>query len=75
MIFKGGIIRVTWRNLRPYIKHERKRSGSQKNWEWVQWLAEQLEHHGSGRPNLKIGARMRIGIGDRERFAFRAGIG
>jgi hypothetical protein len=52
----GGIVRVAWRNLRPYIESQRQRSGSQKNWEWVQWLAEQVERNGSQRTNLKVGA-------------------
>lgn len=39
----GGSVRVAWRKLRAYVEHERRRSGSQKSWEWVQWLAERLE--------------------------------
>lgn len=53
----GGMVRVTWRNLRAYVEHERKLSRSEKNWEWVQWLAEQIERNGSGQTNLKIGAQ------------------
>lgn len=53
----GGIVRVAWRNLRLSIEHQRQESGSQKNWEWFQWLAEQVERNGSGRTNLKVGAQ------------------
>ena len=35
----GGTVRVAWRKLRGYVEYERKRAGSQKNWEWFQWLA------------------------------------
>jgi len=52
----GGIVRVARRNLRPYIEFQREQSVSEKNWEWFQWLAEQVERHGSGRTNLKVGA-------------------
>ena len=53
----GGVVRVAWRKLRPYIEFERERAGSQKSWEWFQWLAEQLERHGQGRTSLTIGAQ------------------
>ncbi len=53
----GGVVRVAWRNLRPYVESEREKSGSDKNWEWFQWLAEQIERNGSGRTNLKVGAQ------------------
>ena len=52
----GGTVRVAWRKLRPFIEFERERSGSQKSWEWFQWLAEQLDRHGASRTNLKVGA-------------------
>ena len=52
----GGTARVAWRKLQAFIKFDRERSGSQKSWEWFQWLAEQLERHDSGRTNLQIGA-------------------
>lgn len=52
----GGTARVAWRKLQPFIEFDRERSGSQKSWEWFQWLAEQLERHGSGRTNLQVGA-------------------
>ena len=39
----GGSVRVAWRKLRPYAEHERRRTGSQKSWEWFQWLAERLD--------------------------------
>lgn len=52
----GGIVRVTWRKMRNYILHDRARSGSQKGWEWFQWLHEQLERNGKGKTSLRVGA-------------------
>jgi hypothetical protein len=52
----GGSVRVAWRKIRPYAEFERKRAGSQKSWEWFQWLADQLERHGTSRTNLDTGA-------------------
>ena len=52
----GGSVRVAWRNMRQYVEFERNRAGSQKSWEWFQWLAEQLERHGTNRTNLGTGA-------------------
>jgi len=51
------VLRVAWRNLRPYVESQRQKSGSEKNWEWFQWLAEQIERNGSGRTSLKVGAQ------------------
>jgi hypothetical protein len=56
--FTGGIVRVASNRLRRYIEFERSRSGSQKGWEWFQWLAEQLERHASGETNLERGAHV-----------------
>ena len=53
----GGTIRLAWRKLRPYIEEERRRSGSQKTFEWFQWLAIQVERYGPGKTNLEIGAQ------------------
>jgi hypothetical protein len=53
----GGTVRLAWRKLRPYIEEERRRSGSQKTFEWFQWLALQLERHSPGKTNLQIGAQ------------------
>src|SRR6476660_5591138 len=39
---RGGTVRLAWRKLKPYIEEERRRSGSQKTFEWFQWLALQL---------------------------------
>lgn len=39
----GGAIRVSWNRLRPYVDESRARSGSDKAWEWFQWLCERLE--------------------------------
>src|ERR1700736_6159422 len=52
----GGTVRLAWRKLRPYVEEERQRSGSQKTFEWFQWLATQLERHSPGKTNLEIGA-------------------
>jgi hypothetical protein len=52
----GGTVRLAWRKLRPYVEHERQRSGSQKTFEWFQWLAAQLERYSPGKTNLQMGA-------------------
>jgi len=52
----GGTVRLAWRKLRPYVEEERRRSGSQKTFEWFQWLATQLERHSLGKTNLEMGA-------------------
>ena len=52
----GGTVRVAWRKLRPYVEYERKRAGSQKNWEWFQWLAEQIDRHSKAPTSLALGA-------------------
>jgi hypothetical protein len=52
----GGTVRVAWRKLRSYVEYERARAGSQKNWEWFQWLAEQIDRHSNARTSLAVGA-------------------
>ena len=52
----GGAIRVSWSRLRPYIEQEREKAGSQKSWEWFQWLAERIEEYGGRRTRLTLGA-------------------
>ena len=52
----GGTVRVAWRKLRPYVEYERERAGSQKTWEWFQWLAEQLDRHSTAGTSLTVGA-------------------
>ena len=52
----GGNIRIIWRKLRRYVEFERERSGSQKTFEWFQWLAEQLDRYQQGKTSLQIGA-------------------
>lgn len=42
----GGIIRASWKRLRPYIEEQRKAKGLPNIAEWFQWLAEQLEKYG-----------------------------
>ncbi len=39
-----------------HVEEERRRSGSQKTFEWFQWLATQLERHSPGKTNLEMGA-------------------
>jgi hypothetical protein len=53
----GGTARLAWRKLRPYIEEERRRSGSQKTFEWFEWLAAQLDRHSPGETSLKTGAQ------------------
>ena len=53
----GGTVRLAWRKLEPYVEEERRRSGSQKTFEWFQWLAIQLERHSLGKTNLQVGAQ------------------
>jgi hypothetical protein len=52
----GGTVRVAWRKLGGYVEYERQRTGSQKNWEWFQWLAEQIDRHSKARTSLTLGA-------------------
>lgn len=52
----GGMARIAWRKFEPYVLDERQRTGTQKSWEWFQWLAEQLERHPTSRTNLQTGA-------------------
>ena len=52
----GGTVRVAWRNLCGYVEYERERAGSKKNWEWFQWLAEQIDRHSKARTSLALGA-------------------
>jgi hypothetical protein len=53
----GGTVRLAWRKLRPYVEEERRRSGSQKTFEWFQWLATQLERYSPGKTSLQVGAQ------------------
>ena len=39
-----------------HASEERERTGTQKSWEWFQWLAEQIDRHGVSRTNLQTGA-------------------
>lgn len=52
----GGMARIAWRRFRPFVEVERARTGTQKSWEWFQWLAEQLERHQKSRTSLQVGA-------------------
>ncbi len=53
----GGTVRLAWRKLRPYVEEERRRTGSQKTFEWFQWLATQVERYVPGKTNLETGAQ------------------
>ena len=57
----GGTVRVAWRNLHGYVEYERERAGSKKNWEWFQWLAEQIDRHSKARTSLALGAHEAYG--------------
>jgi hypothetical protein len=52
----GGTVRLAWRKVQPYVEEERRRSGSQKTFEWFQWLATQLERYSPGKTSLRMGA-------------------
>ena len=52
----GGMARVAWRKFQPFALEERERTGTQKSWEWFQWLAEQIDRHAVSRTNLQTGA-------------------
>jgi hypothetical protein len=49
----GGIIRASWKRLRPYIEEQRREKNLPNIAEWFQWLAEQLEKY--GRPEKAVG--------------------
>jgi hypothetical protein len=53
----GGAVRVAWRKMKLYVESERGRSGSQKSWEWFEWLAEQLDRHRPAKTSLAVGAQ------------------
>ena len=52
----GGMARVAWRRFQPFVEEERVRTGTQKSWEWFQWLAEQLDRHALSKTTLQVGA-------------------
>lgn len=54
----GGMARISWQRFKPFAEAERVRTGTQKSWEWFQWLAEQLERYSRGKTNLTIGAQV-----------------
>ena len=53
----GGMARIAWQNFRPFDEVERASAGTEKSWEWFQWLVEQLERHSVTKTNLKMGAQ------------------
>jgi hypothetical protein len=52
----GGTVRLAWRKVQRYVEEERRRGGSEKTFEWFQWLATQLERYSPGKTNLEMGA-------------------
>jgi len=52
----GGMARIAWQRFKPFVEVERVRTGTQKSWEWFQWLAEQLDRHAVSKTSLKVGA-------------------
>ena len=52
----GGTAWIAWQNFRPFAELERTRAGTQKSWEWFQWLVEQLERHNVTKTSLEMGA-------------------
>jgi hypothetical protein len=52
----GGIIRASWKRLRPYVEEQRKEKGLPNIAEWFQWLAEQLDKY--GRPEKAVGTHI-----------------
>ncbi|MGA9533053.1 MAG: hypothetical protein WBR18_10085 [Anaerolineales bacterium] len=52
----GGIIRASWKRLRPYIEAQRIEKDLPNMAEWFQWLAERLEEY--GRPEKSIGTHV-----------------
>jgi hypothetical protein len=53
----GGTAQIAWQNFRPFVEVERIRAGTQKSWEWFEWLVEQLERHSVTKTNLQMGAQ------------------
>jgi hypothetical protein len=52
----GGTAWIAWQNFRPFAELERTRAGTQKSWEWFEWLVEQLERHNVTKTSLEMGA-------------------
>lgn len=52
----GGIIRASWKRLRPYIERQRSEKDLPNMAEWFQWLAEKLEEY--GRPEKAVGTHV-----------------
>jgi hypothetical protein len=52
----GGIIRASWKRLRPYIEEQRRKKNLPNMAEWFEWLAERLEKY--GRPEKALGTHI-----------------
>jgi hypothetical protein len=55
----GGATLLAWRQTRAYAQAERDRSGSEKVFEWFQWLSEQLAREGTATSTMGIGAQVK----------------
>jgi len=45
----GSAITLFWARAQEWVERDRQRSGSRRQFEWAQWLAERLEERKSGR--------------------------
>jgi hypothetical protein len=45
----GGAITTFWARVKPWVERDRQHSGSQRQFEWVQWLAERMDDRKTGR--------------------------
>ena len=55
----GGAAVLAWRQTLAYAQAERDRSGSEKVWEWFQWLSEQLAREGTSTSEMLVGAQVK----------------
>jgi hypothetical protein len=55
----GGAALLAWRQTQAYAQAERDRSGSEKVWEWFQWMSEQLAREGTATSNMLVGAQVK----------------
>lgn len=41
----GGVVRIGWKKVRPFVEAERHRVGRPNPGEWWQWLVERMQEH------------------------------
>lgn len=41
----GGLVRTSWRKLKPWVEQKRRSTGSPHPGEWFEWLHDRLEEH------------------------------